>query len=223
MSSVRGKCLACGRAGRDMDNCPYPVEQCVKEQERVGCVDYRPEETAASAAPVPAKRPVTCLLCGAVSNEDAQFNVQCPASRTGHVCGREQYEAAGHLPPRDAAYPDNNPKTVAGAKKPGFAAVPPVALLHLAQVMEHGAAKYGQMNWRKTSVAHSVYFNAILRHLLAWHDGQDIDPDSGQPHLAHIMASAALVLDGIAQGVSVDDRPTPGKFAEVLLALSKVA
>lgn len=52
----------------------------------------------------------------------------------------------------------------------------------------------------------SIYIDAMIRHLLALREGQDCAPDSGLPHLAHIMAGASIVLDAAACGTLIDDR-----------------
>lgn len=111
-------------------------------------------------------------------------------------------------------YPDDNPKTIHGTAKPGFAALPPVGLFHQGRVHEDGAAKYEKMNWRDDKVSASVYYNAMMRHLLAWWDGEENAADSGVHHLGHLMASANIILDAAAQGMLNDDRPTPGLFAQ---------
>lgn len=100
-----------------------------------------------------------------------------------------------------------NPKEKMGKAKPQLSAIPPVAILHLGQAMEDGKEKYGHMNWRESSISADTYYNAMLRHLFEWFDGQDHAEDSGRHHLAHIMASCAILLDAEASGTLVDDRP----------------
>lgn len=118
--------------------------------------------------------------------------------------------------------PDGNPKTVFGLAKPGFAAIPPVALIHLGAAMQNGREKYGLMNWREKNVSASVYRDAMERHLLAWWDGEQVAPDSGVHHLGHVMACCAILLDAEAQGALNDDRPPiPGKFSELVAALTR--
>lgn len=108
--------------------------------------------------------------------------------------------------------PDTNPKTAFGVQKASFNCIPPVALIYLGAVCKNGADKYGPMNWREHAVTFSVYYNAMLRHLFAVLDGEWTDPESGQPHLAHLMAGAAILLDADANGKMNDDRPAfPGK------------
>lgn len=109
--------------------------------------------------------------------------------------------------------PDDNPKTVLGLRKPPTHAIPPVALLHLGGAMADGEAKYGLMNWRQKRVSASVYYDAAMRHLLAWWDGEDSASDSGCHHLAHVMACMSILLDAEANKTLNDDRPTPGAAA----------
>lgn len=115
------------------------------------------------------------------------------------------------------AAPDNNPKTVHGLRKPSFHCIPPVALIALGAVCKNGADKYGVMNWREEGVTFSVYYNAMLRHLFAILDGEWFDPESGEPHLAHVMASAAILLDAEANHKLNDDRPKIGGQAHKLV------
>ncbi len=77
-----------------------------------------------------------------------------------------------------------------------------------AVVFKHGADKYGRFNWRKDKILASTYKAAMLRHLKAWCEGEDIDPDSGQNHLYHLRACAAVVLDSEIHDTLIDDRRT---------------
>lgn len=104
-------------------------------------------------------------------------------------------------------YPDNNPKSRAAADKPTFHAIPPSALQELGKAMLDGKNKYGLMNFRESSIAASVYYDAIQRHLQDWWDGEDFAPDSGVHHLGHIMACCACYLDAMVQDTAIDDRP----------------
>lgn len=114
------------------------------------------------------------------------------------------------------ARPDNNPKSAFGIKKPSMHLIPGTALMFLAKVMALGAAKYGAYNWRDIPVGATVYISAALRHIYQWLDGEDIDPESGAPHLAHAMADMAILLDAYAHGTLVDDRPAKGNTSQVI-------
>lgn len=101
-----------------------------------------------------------------------------------------------------------NPKHVRAQKegKIPYEKLPWGVLEADAQVHAHGAAKYGERNWRIDHILASTYEGAIMRHFVAWAMGEDLDPDSGVPHLNHIRACCAVVLDAQEHGALIDDR-----------------
>jgi hypothetical protein len=101
---------------------------------------------------------------------------------------------------------DNNPKTAVALSKPRISDVPPVALFALGAAMSDGADKYGRYNWRDTSVTASVFYDAMMRHLTDWFNGENYAHDSKVNHLGHIMASCAILLDAEIHNVFNDDR-----------------
>ena len=100
----------------------------------------------------------------------------------------------------------NDPKGQIGATKAPLGLVPPYAMEQTAWVHKLGADKYGPWNWRETGVCASTYVNAILRHLNAWRDGEDLDPESGISHLAHVACSANILMDAEYCDKLQDDR-----------------
>lgn len=105
-----------------------------------------------------------------------------------------------------------NPKQAFGDTKPPLHLVP-AALTHAVSVgLSEGRDKYGAWNWRSTKVEAMTYVGAILRHLAAYVDGEDADPDSaiGKSHLAGAAASLAILLDAQEGGFLVDNRPPKG-------------
>lgn len=103
--------------------------------------------------------------------------------------------------------PDDNPKTAFGVRKAALHAIPSTALFQMGRAMMQGKQKYGLVNWREKRVSSSVYFDAAMRHLWSWWEGEGIDLESDCPHLAHVMANAAILLDAQALGTLRDDRP----------------
>ena len=99
-----------------------------------------------------------------------------------------------------------NPKKACGDAKPSIRFMPAAPLLDVARVFENGAGKYGLRNWRKQPIAYSTYYSAMFRHLAAWFEGEDADPESGKHHLAHVVASCLIVMDSEARGTGIDDR-----------------
>ena len=69
--------------------------------------------------------------------------------------------------------------------KPRLSLLPWRAVQQIVAVLEFGAAKYGADNWQRVPEARQRYFDATMRHLLAWWDGERLDAESGLPHLAH--------------------------------------
>jgi hypothetical protein len=100
-----------------------------------------------------------------------------------------------------------DPKGEAGKLKCPLHLLPPVALSQTAWVMALGAAKYGPWNWRNSKVEAMTYVGAILRHMSAWASGEDLDPESGQSHIAHIAAGCNILMDAASIGHLIDNRP----------------
>jgi len=116
------------------------------------------------------------------------------------------------------SYPDDNPKTALGIKKPAMDTIPSVALVELGVRMGHGADKYGSFNWRHENISSSVYVAAARRHLAAFVDGEYIDPDCpyDTSHLSAVMACCALLIDGFHIGNINDNRPPPAPTGAVI-------
>ena len=84
--------------------------------------------------------------------------------------------------------------------------LPPDALEALSRILTDGAVKYGDRNWEK-GMAWSRPYAALIRHLLAWWGGQDTDPESGHPHLWHVMTNAVFLVSYEQRKIGEDDRP----------------
>lgn len=111
---------------------------------------------------------------------------------------------------------DGNPKDACGLKKTPLRLIPWVSIVALARVMQLGANKYGEANWRDKKPRITVYVEAAMRHLLAYLDGQNIDPESGESHLAHAMANAAILLDAESCDCLLEDRKPTGQVIKAL-------
>jgi hypothetical protein len=118
---------------------------------------------------------------------------------------------------------DTNPKDLLGAKKPALHLVPSALMVYVAEVQKLGVEKYGRYNWRTKKVRRSIYHDAAMRHLLAALDGEDFDPESGLPHEAHAAACLGILLDAMATGNLIDDRPTKGSAAALLGTFTEAA
>lgn len=83
--------------------------------------------------------------------------------------------------------------------------LPSAPLLAIAEVLSYGARKYKPHNFRHGLPWGDTYAS-MQRHLLAWNDGEDIDPESGLPHLAHAACQIIFLLEYAAKGTGTDDR-----------------
>lgn len=162
-----------------------------------------------------------------IFKEGASRALGCPLCRQS-VCGHTAEEMRlfllGQAHPVDTA-PGINPKDLIGSSKAGTFAVSRRVYMLLGLSMGEGGTKYGRFNYRVAPVRASVYCDALDRHMAAWIEGQDIDPDSGLPHLVKAMATLAVLLDAQLQGTWEDDRPpgngADGKWLEELNASRK--
>lgn len=75
-----------------------------------------------------------------------------------------------------------------------------------ARAFGYGAEKYARYNWMK-GMDWSRLHDALRRHLAAWFDGEEVDPESELSHLYHAAASLAMLMGHVERGLGKDDRP----------------
>lgn len=107
----------------------------------------------------------------------------------------------------EADYPDANPKQLAGMKKVPTSVLSEPVLMEMGLGMLEGACKYGRHNYRKSKIKHSVYYDALRRHLAQWWEGEDIDEESGLHHVTKMLTTLAVLRDAMIFGMDEDDRP----------------
>jgi len=100
-----------------------------------------------------------------------------------------------------------NPKDLVGVRKVPMSTVPATVLAEIGVAMLEGASKYGRHNYRVVGVRGSVYYDGVMRHLMAWWEGEDLDPDSGMSHVTKAITSLVVLRDAMMQGKFTDDRP----------------
>lgn len=92
-----------------------------------------------------------------------------------------------------------------GVKDIGFDMIPARALEDIARVYSYGAKKYARHNWR-AGYSWSLTFAALMRHCWAFWRGEDLDPESGLPHMAHAGFHVLALLDFSRTHPEKDDR-----------------
>ena len=90
------------------------------------------------------------------------------------------------------------------ATRPGM--LDPVALIELSRVAGMGADKYAPFNYLR-GYNWSLSFDAMMRHALLFWSGEDLDPESGLPHMAHAAWMALSLVSFLDRRVGNDDRP----------------
>lgn len=100
-----------------------------------------------------------------------------------------------------------NPKDALSIKKAPLHLIPTGPLYEVGLAMLEGGRKYGAHNYRAVGTRASVYYDAAKRHIDAWWEGEDIDPDSGIHHLMKAAACLFVQRDSQIMGNDVDDRP----------------
>lgn len=90
--------------------------------------------------------------------------------------------------------------------KSDLSLIPLCTLEDEARVWMYGKQKYAAWNWTK-GMPWSVPLACALRHLAAWQKGEDIDQESGQPHLAHVMCNLRMLMLYSKTYQEGDDRP----------------
>lgn len=100
-----------------------------------------------------------------------------------------------------------NPKDIIGSAKLDLGLVPDTLVAAAAMAFTEGALKYGRFNWRIAGVRASIYHAALRRHLAKWWAGEQCDPVTGVPHLASVIACAAILVDSEWLDKLTDDRP----------------
>ena len=82
------------------------------------------------------------------------------------------------------------------------------AMNQTAAVLKFGAIKYAEHNWRK-GFTWSRPLAAAMRHITAFNDGEDKDPESGLSHLAHAACCIMFLLEFEKTHPELDDRYNP--------------
>jgi hypothetical protein len=110
---------------------------------------------------------------------------------------------AGLVPTTDKP---SNPKDMVGIKKVPFSVISAAVTAEVGVGMLEGGCKYGRHNYRAVGVRASVYYDATMRHLTAWWEGEDIDCDSGMSHVTKAICSLFVLRDAMINDMWEDDR-----------------
>jgi dATP/dGTP diphosphohydrolase len=94
---------------------------------------------------------------------------------------------------------------VKGVKSARMDLIPFDALWQISLVYGFGATKYADRNW-EAGYNWSQSFGALQRHLALFWSGEEVDEESGLPHLAHAGWHCLALLAFAARDLGTDDR-----------------
>lgn len=89
--------------------------------------------------------------------------------------------------------------------KPKMDLLSPIAIIGMSDVLTFGAKKYADHNWRK-GMKWGRTIACLLRHTFKFMMGEDIDPESGLPHVDHIACNAMFLQEYFRTHKELDDR-----------------
>lgn len=90
--------------------------------------------------------------------------------------------------------------------KADISLIPLCTLEDEARVWMYGKQKYAAWNWAK-GMNWSVPLACAMRHIAAWQRGEELDAESGLPHLAHAMCNLRMLTLYSKTYPEGDDRP----------------
>lgn len=93
-----------------------------------------------------------------------------------------------------------------GVKPAMYGLIPVYPLEQVARLYGYGAKKYADRNWEKGYEWRKSY-DALQRHVNAFWSGEDIDAESGLPHLASAVFHCFALMEWGKTHPELDDRP----------------
>lgn len=111
-----------------------------------------------------------------------------------------------HMMSDHGSLPDRTPTgTKHDSGKPRMELLSPIALEGIARVLAFGASKYNDENWRG-GMKWKRIVGSLLRHTFKFLGGEDLDPESGLPHVDHIGCNAMFLCEYFRTYKDNDDR-----------------
>ena len=166
--------------------------------------DFEVANLAQQPAPVPSGDELAAEIA-----EQATADVRAMEAVMSH---HARADAALNRLAADATAKPTNSKDAIGSGKLPLHLWPATATAMGCVGLANGALKYGRSNFREFGVRASIYVDACKRHIDAWFEGEEVDPDDGVPHLSAALACLAIIVDAEAAGKLNDDRNVQGGY-----------
>ncbi len=75
-----------------------------------------------------------------------------------------------------------------------YSLIPKGSINKILDVLEFGARKYKDNNWKEVSNSRERYYNATMRHIDSWWNGEKNDQETGIHHLAHAATNLLFLI-----------------------------
>lgn len=159
----------------------------------------------------------TCSVCGFSTRHAIPIRdgfICGPCIRDGHVPAREDgIKPLGNFNSAPKKHTERGLEILGGDHKdegkPRLDLLDPYAMEQMGHVLAFGANKYKDpFNYTK-GIKYLKLVGSALRHIFAFIRGEDLDPESGYPHLAHGMCCLMMLLSMTQRHPELDDRCKP--------------
>lgn len=85
-----------------------------------------------------------------------------------------------------------------------------ISLEPMTQVLDFGAQKYSAHNWKK-GLPWMEICESLIRHTVAFMNGEDLDPESKLSHVGHMQCNTMFLSYMVKNRPDLDDRYTTKK------------
>ena len=72
--------------------------------------------------------------------------------------------------------------------------IDPDVIIGMGEVLTYGAKKYEPNTWQNVNDPINTHYSALMRHLLAWKNGEIYDKETGLSHIKHVLTNAMFLL-----------------------------
>jgi len=79
-------------------------------------------------------------------------------------------------------------------KKLRYSLVPMAEFQEVIEVLTKGSEKYADDNWKFVEGGRNRYYDAMMRHIYAYHLVSKDDPETDNSHLAHVICNALFLM-----------------------------
>lgn len=83
--------------------------------------------------------------------------------------------------------------------------VPPSLEMEVGQVLTKALVKYEENNWRR-GMKWNKCIASLKRHLNSFQQGEDLDPETGEKHITHVIVNAMFLMEYYTICPNLDDR-----------------